>query len=163
MKSPPELVATFRSHGLKVTPQRLAVFRALDGNRSHPSAESVHAAVVAELPTVSLRTVYSVLGELAELGEILQFDLGTGSSRFDPNLDPHHHLVCERCGSVYDVHVDHPGVRPTSASAEGFRITGTEIVFRGLCATCVDAPTGGSHQRASSHPSHHPSTPPISS
>ena len=156
MKSPAELTATFRSQGLKVTPQRLAVFRVLDGNRHHPTAESVHAAVVCELPTISLRTVYSVLGELAELGEILQLDLGTGSNRFDPNVDAHHHLVCERCGTVRDVHVDHPEVRPTSVSAEGFRITGTEIVFRGLCASCAGVPSAGPTDGSDGRSPHHP-------
>jgi len=131
--------AAFRAQGRKLTPQRLAVFRALDGNDAHPSAEAIHAAVVAELPTVSLRTVYAVLGELAELGSVLQLELGTGAARFDPHVDPHHHLVCERCGTVRDVHVDHPDVRPVDAPADGFRITGTEIVFRGLCVTCAGA------------------------
>lgn len=138
MRSPQELVEVYRGAGRKVTPQRLAVFRALYASTSHPSAESVHEVVVRELPMVSLRTVYSILAELTELGEIHQIDLGTGSSRFDPTVEPHHHLVCTRCGVVRDVSVDHPDVRPAVAD-DGFRITGTQIVFRGLCATCDGA------------------------
>jgi Fe2+ or Zn2+ uptake regulation protein len=135
--SPDELAAAFRARGLKLTPQRNAVFRALDGNVSHPTAESVHAAVVAELPNVSLRTVYSVLAELADIGAVNQLELGTGAYRFDPNVDAHHHLVCDRCGQVRDVHVDHPEVRPDATDGDGFQITGTEIVFRGVCGTCA--------------------------
>ena len=88
------------------------------------------------MPVVSLRTVYSVLAELAEMGEILQLDLGTGSGRFDPNTAAHHHLVCGRCGLVRDVHVDHPEVRPDPRDGAGFEITDTEIVFRGVCDAC---------------------------
>ena len=58
------------------------------------------------MPSISLRTVYQTLNDLAEMGEIQALDLGTGSTRFDPNIDEHHHLVCERCGLVRDVALD---------------------------------------------------------
>lgn len=138
MRSPDELVDLYRSSGLKVTPQRQAVFGVLHRNVSHPSAEAVHAAVRRDMPAVSLRTVYSVLSELTEMGEIHQLDLGTGSGRFDPNTDGHHHLVCSRCGLVRDVHVDHPEVRPQLVADAGFEISETEIVFRGICSSCRD-------------------------
>ena len=139
MKSPEALTEALRARGLKVTPQRQAIFRALHENREHPSAESVYEQVAVEMPTISLRTVYQTLGDLAEMGEILQLDLGTGAARFDSNIDAHHHLVCGRCGMVRDVLVDHPEIRPTSPDCDDFRVTGTEIVFRGLCASCAGA------------------------
>ena len=101
MKSPDELTEAFRRQGLKVTPQRQCIFRALHDNPEHPSAESVYELVRAEMPTISLRTVYQTLNDLAAMGELRQLDLGTGSARFDPNLDAHHHLVCDRCGKVH--------------------------------------------------------------
>lgn len=135
MKTPAELTEVFRHHGLKVTPQRLAVFTALDGDFTHPTADVVHRAVVAELPTVSLRTVYAVLTELAELGEIQPIDVGTGATRFDPNVDGHHHLVCDTCGAVFDVVVDHATVVPVGET-DDFSIRSTEVVFRGQCGPC---------------------------
>jgi Fur family peroxide stress response transcriptional regulator len=57
VKSVEELTEQFRARGLKVTPQRQTIFRALGGSTVHPTAESVYAAVSAELPTISLRTV----------------------------------------------------------------------------------------------------------
>lgn len=143
MKSPEELTDRFRSEGLKVTPQRQAVFRVLHGSTVHPTAESVHAEVVRDLPMVSLRTVYQTLNDLTAMGELGQLDVGLGSARFDPNLTPHHHLVCDRCGRVDDVAVDYPQVAVPAASADGFLVSRTEIVFRGQCATCAasDVPT----------------------
>lgn len=139
MKSPAELTQIFRARGLKVTPQRQCIFRALHGSDAHPSAESVFAAVSAEMPTISLRTVYQTLNDLTAMGELAHIDLGTGASRFDPNLDPHQHLVCDRCGEVRDVHADVSGVRLPAAAGRGFRVATTEIVFRGVCAECAVA------------------------
>jgi len=136
MKTPDALIEDLRSRGQRATPQRLAVFEALWDNHEHPTAEAVWANVVEHMPTVSLRTVYSVLGELVEAGEISHVDLGGGAGRFDPNNVEHHHLVCDRCASITDVQVDHAGVHPTPCDA--FRITGTHIVFRGVCADCDD-------------------------
>ena len=127
MHTPDEHVGLYRARGHKMTPQRRAVFDALHDERSHPTAEMVHAEVSRDMPTLSLRTVYSVLGELVEMGEILQYDFGTGSSRFDPNNSAHHHLVCDGCGSVRDVAEEHPDVRPIDATPSQFRIYATEI------------------------------------
>lgn len=139
MRAPDELTERFRAEGLRVTPQRQSVFRALHGNHEHPSAEAVHAAVVREMPTVSLRTVYATLHDLADMGEIGELDLGTGSVRFDPNTAPHHHLVCDRCGRVHDVEATFASVRLPDDLDHGFEVTGADIVFRGRCATCRTA------------------------
>lgn len=137
MRTPPELIDRYRAEGRRVTPQRAAIFCAMHGNEAHPTAESIHALVVADMPMVSLRTVYSVLSELAEMGEILQLDLATGSARFDPHNAAHHHLVCSTCGNVFDVAVEQASLRPSGDAVDGFRIDDTEIVFRGECRDCA--------------------------
>ena len=142
MKSPGELTQLFREQGLKVTPQRQCIFRALDGNLEHPSAEAIYDRVTAEMPTVSLRTIYQTLNDLAAMAEISQIDLGTGSARFDPNLDDHQHLVCDGCGTVVDVPGDFADVRVPHGHAQGFAVSRTEIVFRGLCPDCRATATG---------------------
>lgn len=155
MKSPGELTEQFRAQGLKVTPQRQCVFRVLHDNPQHPTAESVYAEVSAEMPTISLRTVYQTLNDLASMGELVQLDLGTGSARFDPNLDAHHHLVCDQCGRVLDVEVDTSAVRVPSGASEGFTIDSTQIVFRGTCADC-NGHAASSPVDTSSHPIQQP-------
>jgi Fur family peroxide stress response transcriptional regulator len=134
MRSPAELTQRFRAEGLKVTPQREAVFRALVDDVDHPTAEAVHARVTAEMPTVSLRTVYQVLNDLTSMGELNALDLGLGAARFDPNVETHHHLVCTSCGKVRDVYVD-PVAVPVSAL--GFTVDSAEVVFRGRCDDCT--------------------------
>ena len=136
MKTPAELTKLFREQGLKVTPQRQCIFRVLHGNGAHPTAESVYEAAQAEMPTMSLRTVYQTLNDLAAMGEIQQLDLGTGSSRFDPNVDAHHHLVCVRCGKVRDLYADFGALSVPTRQRQGFTIGAAEVVFRGLCDSC---------------------------
>ena len=157
MQSVEALTEQFRARGLKVTPQRQSIFRALASSTAHPTAEAVYATVSAELPTISLRTVYQTLNDLAAMGELHALDLGTGSTRFDPNLQPHHHLVCDGCGRVDDLHADFPGVAVPAAAVEaGFEVSATEIVFRGRCASCagpapdpsMHQPTPGGHRHA---------------
>jgi Fe2+ or Zn2+ uptake regulation protein len=76
------------------------------------------------------------LNDLAAMGEVHALDLGTGSARFDPNLDPHHHLVCDACGRVVDVDADASAMRVSGGQRHGFTISSTEVVFRGTCPTC---------------------------
>jgi Fe2+ or Zn2+ uptake regulation protein len=135
VRSPTELTELFRERGFKVTPQRQCIFRLLHGNEAHPTAESVYVAASAEMPTISLKTVYSTLNDLAAMGEIQQLDLGTGSTRFDPNIDGHHHLVCTRCGKVRDVYAA-ARVRVPAEQLGGFTVDTTEVVLRGLCDDC---------------------------
>ncbi len=136
VRSPSELTELFREQGLKITPQREAVFRVLHGNDAHPTAEAVHASVIADMPSVSLRTVYQVLNDLASMGELQLLDMGTGSTRFDPNVDAHHHLVCTGCGKVRDLYADFRSVRVPAGAEQGFTIDSAEVVFRGRCDTC---------------------------
>jgi Fur family transcriptional regulator, stress-responsive regulator len=137
MLTPTKLVDRFRAEGLKITPQRELVFRIMHDNRTHPTAEAVFAAAREELPMISLKTVYQVLHDLRDLGEIQLIDLGTGAVRFDPNVDDHDHLVCRSCGHTVDVErVSHNTPSLAVAEAAGFDIDQTEVIFWGRCPDC---------------------------
>jgi Fe2+ or Zn2+ uptake regulation protein len=88
------------------------------------------------MPTLSLRTVYAILHELVEVGAVQSLDLGTGSTRFDPNPHPHQHAVCTRCGRVRDVCVPVDPVELPPDRWKGFWVTGVDLVFRGVCGEC---------------------------
>ena len=137
MKSCDALTATFREQGLRVTPQRQAIFRLLDGDDSHPTVESLFDRARSEMPTLSLKTVYQTVHDLEALGEVRVLDLGTGSVRVDPNVDgEHHHLVCTQCGRVRDVPVSFEGVRLPPRLRRDFTVDAVEVIFRGRCTTC---------------------------
>jgi len=86
-----------------------------------------------------LRTVYQTLNDLSAMGEILTLDLGTGSARFDPLTDDHHHLVCEGCGALQDVTVDQAASLRPAEALDGFTIQSVDVIFRGLCGDCAAA------------------------
>jgi Fe2+ or Zn2+ uptake regulation protein len=137
MQTPGELTELFRAHGRKITAQRQCIFRALEGDVTHPSAERVHERVRHDMPNVSLKTVYQTLNDLADLGAITVLDVGTGSARFDPNVETtHHHLVCRSCGKVRDLAADFPELTVSRRATQGFEVDSAEVVFRGLCEEC---------------------------
>ncbi len=138
MRTPEQLTDAFRASGLKITPQRQAVFRALHDATDHPTAEAVHARVSEAMPSISLRTVYQVLNDLAAMGEVTALDLGTGATRFDPTGSEHHHLVCTSCGAVRDLFLDDVGVDVPTDQAGGFVVGHPEITWRGLCPACQE-------------------------
>jgi len=125
-----------RQRRRRLTPQRALICRLLDGNTEHPSAEALHRRARQVMPTLSLRTVYAILHELVEIGAVQPLDLGTGSTRFDPEPRPHHHAVCTRCGRVRDVHVPLAPIELPPDQREGFWVSGVALVFRGVCREC---------------------------
>ena len=138
MKTVPDLTALFRARGLRVTPQRQAIFGLLQGDASHPTVEALYDRARADMPTISLKTVYQTVHDLADLGELHVLDLGTGSLRIDPNVeDTHHHLVCTACGRVRDLPVEFDGLRVPPRYRREFTVDDVEVIFRGRCELCA--------------------------
>lgn len=134
-----EAAQTLRDAGLKATPQRIAILRALDGDETHPTAQELFERLRGEFPSLSVATVYNTLSALTQMSRCVPLELG-GPVRFDPNVTEHDHAVCERCGRIRDV------VQPTAAgdgdagdSLSEFRVRRVERIYRGLCAQCSEA------------------------
>jgi Fe2+ or Zn2+ uptake regulation protein len=139
VEDPDTLTALFRRHGLKVTRQRQCIFEILFTNPGHSTAEAIYAIAKGRMPTISLKTVYEILHSLAALGQIHQLDLGTGSTRFDPDVHHHHHLVCSSCCRIENVDLELGLLALTAAERHGFVLSQTEVIVRGLCPDCVAA------------------------
>jgi Fe2+ or Zn2+ uptake regulation protein len=138
MKTVEELTGRFRTQGLRVTPQRQAIFRLLQGNAEHPTVESLYESARVAMPTISLKTVYQTVHDLEALGEVALLDVGTGSVRVDPNVEhAHHHLICTECGKVRDVLIDVRALRVPARERRGFTVDDVEVNFRGVCDECA--------------------------
>jgi Fe2+ or Zn2+ uptake regulation protein len=138
VKTSDELTVRFREEGLRVTPQRECLFRLLNGNDGHPTVDALYEAARAEMPTISLKTVYQTVNDLAAMGEVSLLDVGTGSLRVDPNVErAHHHLVCSGCGMVRDLPVDVPTPHVPAQYRRRFSVDAIEVIFRGRCDRCT--------------------------
>jgi Fur family peroxide stress response transcriptional regulator len=141
------LIAHFRSRcvelGLALTPQRLAVYRALAASPAHPGAEEIFRAVKPEVPSLSLGTVYRTLELFERHGLAARIHAGGDTARFDANLGDHHHLVCTRCRAVADYEDTGLSRLPLREEAPlGFRLVARRVQLLGLCPACQEASGG---------------------
>ena len=130
---------TLKEIGLKVTPQRQAILRLLDGNKSHPSADNIYSEVLKEYPAISFATVYNTLSKLGNSGKIQELDIDPGRKRFDPCTAPHAHFYCRACGNVFDVVCDipFPGSMDDMKTVEEHQVDAIQLNFKGLCKDCA--------------------------
>jgi len=131
------MMERYREIGLKLTPQRLAILEYLDGNTAHPSAEDVFNAVRQRFPTMSFATVYNTLETLRKRGLILELSIDPDRKRYDPNIEPHHHMICLRCKRIVDVQTDFEISIPDE-ELKDFHLLGNHIEFYGICPDCRD-------------------------
>lgn len=134
-----------RSAGVKMTHQRLEIFRAVASSLDHPDAETVFRAVRKRLPTVSIDTVYRTLWMLNDLGLITTLGPRREAVRFDANLEQHHHYVCVRCGLARDFESPELGALPVPAAVQDLgRVITTQVEVRGVCSRCARTDPGTS-------------------
>jgi Fur family peroxide stress response transcriptional regulator len=142
------MLADLKKAGLKLTPQRIAIVRELADDLTHPTAHTLFERLRPAFPTMSFATVYNTLDALTRCGLVQpmgSLNLG-GGVRFDPNTEPHHHAVCDACGTIHDIPVERvervdcapPSSDPTSFL--GFRVLREQRTYRGLCAQCTASP-----------------------
>lgn len=125
--------------GQRFTEQRAAVFRYLLSTDAHPTADEVFVAVRAEVPVISLATVYKSLETLVGCGLATKLTYGDGSARYDGRTDPHHHARCLSCSRLFDVsgHLPPEEIHDLNPEAEGFQVTGYRLEFTGYCEACT--------------------------
>ena len=133
-----QISEALRERGMRVTPQRLAVFEAVRESHTHLSAEEVYEEVRRRIPSISLGTVYKALGELRDVGQVRALQIA-GKFRFDGGVGPHSHLVCQRCHRVEDVGVD-AEVTLAPEAQRGYELLGVEVSFWGICPACREQP-----------------------
>ena len=137
-------LAAFRKRcadlGLALTPQRLAIYQLLASEDSHPGAEDIYRRIKPSLPSLSLGTVYRTLELFEEHGLVSRVHAFGDQTRFDANLDPHHHLICVRCKRILDFQDARLQDLPVTEDLHGFRIFSHRIHFMGQCSKCQSAP-----------------------
>ncbi|MCC7477807.1 transcriptional repressor [bacterium] len=130
-----------RRAGVKLTHQRLEIFREVAGSVDHPSADSLFEALKTRLPMLSLDTVYRTLWLLHDLGLVSTLGPRRESVRFDANPLPHHHYICVRCGLARDFESSELNMLHIPALVSDFgSIDATHVEVHGVCKRCLAEP-----------------------
>jgi Fur family transcriptional regulator, stress-responsive regulator len=134
----PTTAEELRGAGLRVTAARVALLETVR-HGDHLDVEAIAAGVRDRVGHVSLQAVYDALRALAVAGLIRRIEPADSPARFEGRVgDNHHHIVCRSCGVVADVDCavgDAPCL--TAADDHGFSIDEAEVVYWGLCPSCL--------------------------
>ncbi len=126
--------------GLKLTPQRIEIFREIIQSKDHPDAMTLYKNISVRMPNISLDTVYRTLWLFVDLGLITTLGHSYDRLRFDHNMDTHHHFICTECGAVLDFDNDqfsHLGI-PENVEMLG-SVMSTHVEMRGVCSICLQS------------------------
>jgi Fe2+ or Zn2+ uptake regulation protein len=129
-----------RQHDLAVTHQRAMIYQALFSMSGHPSPGQVYERVRQQIPSISLATVYKTINTFIETGIVREVSLHRGSIRLDSNPEPHHHMVCTDCKTIFDL--DQAAMAPVLIKGtlpNGFRVQRFSIEVLGLCKQCANS------------------------
>lgn len=88
--------------GLKMTGQRKIILRVLDEAEDHPAVDMVYERARNIDPSISMATVYRTLNLLSEMDLVVRHDFNENFSRYEVNMEHHHHLIDVESGEVIE-------------------------------------------------------------
>ena len=142
------VIELFQKKGIKLTHQRLEVLREISGACDHPSAEELYRRIRKRLPTISIDTIYRTLGTLERMGLISRVEVLDNQSRFDPNMELHHHLVCVLCKSIEDFSwPSFDKMKPPVDTGKWGSMLSNHAELRGICTRCLKERSVGRGER----------------
>ena len=130
--------ARCKEQGLSMTPQRLAIYKALIESKNHPSAENIYNRIRTSFPDIAIDTVYRTLSTFSEI-EIIHVVEGYGEvKRYDPDTVPHHHFRCTRCNKIVDIYGDIFGkLKIPHRIKKKYNVSNVKVILEGACDECV--------------------------
>lgn len=123
--------------GIKCTQQRMKIYSELSHNPNHPDAETVYKKVRNQLTNISLDTVYRTLWLFKDLKLITTIGHSRERTRFDPNINPHHHFICTECGLILDFNSEQMDTLDIQESIKAIGKVGSlQVNIQGICLKC---------------------------
>lgn len=126
-----------KEHGLRITPQRTAIYQELLKAKDHPSADIIYRRLIKKIPNISFDTVNRTLLTFSKIG-ITNIVEGYGhSKRYDPDINNHHHFRCIQCNSIIDFHnKTYDNIAVPQEIQKQFTVLNKKVVLEGLCGQC---------------------------
>lgn len=117
--------------------QKTAVYEMLQEMHDHPTADRVYERIHSRHLSISRSTVYRILNQLAERGEIYKVVMPGTADRFDYQKEPHYHVHCPVCGEVFDINLRRlDELEEQAEKVSEFQILSHSIIFEGVCPAC---------------------------
>lgn len=129
-----ETAALLRNKGIKPSMQRIQIYHYLKDRTDHPSVDMIFSSLVPKIPTLSKTTVYNTLKSLAGAGLAQPIRLEEKEIRYDPDIRPHGHFICESCENIFDFRVDFSTF--DAPELKNYQIRQRHVYLKGLCETC---------------------------
>jgi len=126
-----------RKHGMKATPQRLAIADLLLTTPKHVTAQQVYEQLRLSFPSISQNTVYLTLASFEESGLLRRFH-ANGRTIFDSNTHSHDHACCNECGTITDIPVEKKTIQPDELG--NWEIHNETRTWTGFCPDCTTSP-----------------------
>jgi len=126
-----------KEYGLRITPQRVAIYQELLKAKDHPTADEIYKRIVKKIPNISFDTVNRTLLTFSKIG-ITSVVEGYGQpKRYDPDMDAHHHFRCIRCNCIIDFqNKEYNNLTVPEEIKKQFTVTGKKVVLEGFCIKC---------------------------
>lgn len=120
--------------------QRDIIRDILINDESHPTAEQIYEQARTIIPDISLGTVYRNLKLMSEHGCIHTVKVGDNIVHYDANLDSHHHMICDQCGTIIDVRLDDNLYKSLMGhfTQMDLQLSDKPILFHGICKDCLN-------------------------
>ncbi len=126
-----------QKHQLKVTPQRVAIYKELLNDAGHPTADTVYQKVKEVFPSISFDTVNRTLIRFTQIGLIGTIECSGQGKKYDPNLKRHHHFKCIHCGIILDFyHSPFDDLKVPAEKIMNFKVINRKVVLTGICERC---------------------------
>ena len=129
------VIERFTSHDIRLTPQRINVYKFLLENRVHPTVDMVYSALKSENPSLSKTTIYNIIEVLTEAGLVKILRINDGDVRLDGEISHHAHFYCKECGEIKDIFMDEISIPKTLT---GYQFDEFDVSAAGICVTCVE-------------------------
>ena len=127
-------------HKYKRSRQREEILNILRNTDTHPTASWIYDELKKDFNNLSMGTVYRNVNILMDQNLITKIESGSSFDRFDGNVKPHYHFICQECDSIYDMPV--PVMDELNEQANlstTHKIQDHQINFYGLCENCKNS------------------------
>lgn len=123
---------------LRLTPQRIAIYKAIMHDKTHPTADGVYRKINKDHPHISFDTINRTLITFTQAGILKMIAYSGHGRKYDPDTSMHHHLQCVSCGELIDFkHTPYDNITLPKNSFEGFEVFTPQVVLNGICKKCM--------------------------